>query len=51
MLKKTEEQLLQMVPVEQTLQMLRNENWGADAADGAGAVEVEVQVLLLPWHY
>ena len=39
-LKKTEEQLLQMVPVQQTLQMLKNENWGAVAADGAGAADV-----------
>jgi hypothetical protein len=39
MLKKTEEQLLQMA-VQQTLQMLKNENWGAVAADGAGAADV-----------
>ncbi len=42
MLKKTEEQLLQMVPVQQTLQMLKNENWGADAVDGAGAYVADV---------
>jgi hypothetical protein len=31
-----------MVPVQQTLQMLKNENWGADAADGAGADVADV---------